>query len=167
LSKFLSILIGLFILAAVGMLVYSVAYPVHNEKFTEFYILGINGKADDYPQEFILTGNQVSGVKYGEVYTYTDKSGRVIVGIVNREQAPTTYSLMLQVDGQPASILYAGQSLDLLADITLQPDEKWEHEIGFVPVYVGDKQKVEFLLYKEGAAEVYNSLHLWVDVAGE
>jgi hypothetical protein len=29
---------------------------------------------------------------------------------------------------------------------------------------MGDNQKVEFLLYKNGSAEVYQDLHLWVDV---
>jgi len=47
---------------------YVIAVPKVGERFTEFYILGLNGKAMDYPSE----------LKLGE-------GGKVIVGIANRE----------------------------------------------------------------------------------
>ena len=47
--------------------------------------------------------------------------------------------------------------------VTLEPDEEWPEDIAFTPSRVGDKQKVEFLLYKQGQSEVYHQLHLWVD----
>ena len=36
--------------------------------------------------------------------------------------------------------------------------------MGFTPDRVGDEQKVEFLLYKQGGSEVYLRLHLWLGV---
>ena len=48
--------------------------------------------------------------------------------------------------------------------VTLEHDEKWEEIVDFTPDRVGDKQKVEFLLYRQGQSEAYRRLHLWVDV---
>ncbi len=48
--------------------------------------------------------------------------------------------------------------------LALDHDEKWENEVGFVLQVVGDDQKVEFILYKNGEEEPYSSLHLWIDV---
>jgi nucleoside-diphosphate-sugar epimerase len=43
---------------------------------------------------------------------------------------------------------------------------RWEQPIGFAPQHVGDNQKVEFFLYKDGAATAEETLHLWVNVRG-
>ena len=48
--------------------------------------------------------------------------------------------------------------------VTLDHDGEWEEMVGFTPERAGDTQKVEFLLYKQGQNEVYQRLHLWVDV---
>ena len=42
--------------------------------------------------------------------------------------------------------------------------ERREEIVGFTPNKVGDNQKVEFLLYRQGHEGVYQKLHLWVDV---
>jgi len=46
----------------------------------------------------------------------------------------------------------------------LEHDGKWEETVGFAPDRVGDKQKVEFLLYGQAESKVYQRLHLMVDV---
>jgi uncharacterized membrane protein len=51
-----------------------------------------------------------------------------------------------------------------LEGLELEQGRKWENEIGFAPAHTGENQKVEFLLYKDPSAGVYNSLHLWVNV---
>jgi uncharacterized membrane protein len=50
--------------------------------------------------------------------------------------------------------------------VRLEPGEKREQVIGFAPQHVGDNQKVEFFLYKDGAATAEDTLHLWVNVKG-
>ncbi|MDD4986761.1 MAG: DUF1616 domain-containing protein [Dehalococcoidales bacterium] len=123
---------------AAGMLGYTIAHPPNPERYTEFYILGPEGKAADYPQELAV----------GE-------EGRVIVGIVNREQAVLSYRLEIRTDG-----VISGR----IEGVQLGPDQKWEEEVAFIPDRIGDRQKVEFLLYRQGEGAVYESLYLWVDV---
>ncbi len=168
LNRTLSIILAVTILATVGVLIYTVSSPKVGERFTEFYILGLEGKATDYPTEFTMKANRVVSVWYGDSATaVSGTAGRVILGIVNQEQQQTTYSVSIQIDGQPVNIAYNGQNVSRLNATPLEQGEKWEGEIGFAPIHTGENQKVEFLLYKDGSAEVYNSLHLWIDTVIE
>lgn len=168
LNKTLSIILAVTILGTVGVLIYTVSSPKVGERFTEFYILGLEGKAIDYPAKFTMKANRVVSVWYGDAAAaVSDTTGRVILGIVNQEQQKTTYSVSIQIDGQPVNIAYNGQNVSRLNAISLEQGEKWEGEIGFAPMHTGENQKVEFLLYKDGSNEVYNSLHLWFNAVIE
>jgi len=137
-DKMLSSILVLAILGALGTLVYTVATPKVGERFTEFYLLGLGGEASDYPGRLVV----------GE-------EGKVVVGIINRERGIATYRVEVRIDGVINS--QAGP-------VPLEHDEKWEEIVGFTPDRAGDKQKVEFLLYKQGQNEAYQRLHLWLDV---
>ncbi len=137
-NRALSTILVIAILGVLGMLGYVIATPRFGERFTEFYILGLSGKATDYPKELVV----------GE-------EGRVIVGIINHEREPVTYRIEIKIDGAKNS---EG------GPVTLEDGKKQEEIIGFTPDRVRDKQKVEFLLYRQGQNEVYQKLHLWVDV---
>jgi len=126
------------IVVAIGILGYTVTNPPRPERFTEFYILGLNNEAVDYPVELTI----------GE-------EGKVIVGIINREQETVSYNVKVVVD------YVIGNEIE---PVTLEYDEKWEQVISFTPHRVGANQKVEFLLYKLDKDEVYQKLHLWIDV---
>jgi uncharacterized membrane protein len=134
----LSITLTLTILGALGMLGYAIASPKIGERFTEFYIEGLGGKAADYPEELVVGGE-----------------GKVIVGIINREQETVTYRVEVAIDEVKNNEV---------GPVALDHDEKWEEIIGFTPGKAGDNQRVEFLLYRQGQDEVYQRLHLWVDV---
>ncbi|MFC1898809.1 DUF1616 domain-containing protein [Chloroflexota bacterium] len=167
-NKALSIILFATILSTVGILIYTVSSPKIGERFTEFYILGLEGKAIDYPVEFTLRADQVVSVRYGDADTTVNgTTGRVILGIVNQEQQQTTYSASIQIDGQPVNITYNGQNVSRLNTTPLEQGEKWEGEIGFAPTNTGENQKVAFLLYKDGSTETYNSLHLWINAVIE
>lgn len=137
----LSIILALAILGALGMLGFTIANPKAGEKFTEFYILGLDGKAIDYPE----------GLMVGE----EGEEGEVMVGIINWEQEQATYRVEVTIEGVKSNEV---------GMVTLGDGGKWEGVVGFVPGRVGDNQKVEFLLYKQGWDGVYQRLHLWVDV---
>ena len=115
-----------------------VVTPKVGERFSEFYILGKEGKAANYPKELTV----------GE-------EAKVIVGIINHEQEKMTYKLEAVVDGQMT---------DELGPIVLEPNGEWEGEIGFTSQVVGGNQKVEFWLYKQGQSEISQKLQLWINV---
>ena len=137
-DRMLSVILALTILGALGMLGYAIAGPRVGERFTEFYIEGLEGKAIDYPEELVI----------GE-------EGKVIVGIINREHETVTYRVEVTIDGVQNNEV---------GPVALDHDGEWEKIVGFTPNKAEDNQKVEFLLYKQGQNEVYQRLHLWVDV---
>jgi len=165
-GRVLSVILIISILGAIGMLGYVIANPKMGEKFTEFYVLGLNGMATDYPTEFVVEDGQVISVKYGSNgnNTIEEQYGRVTLGIVNREQQTATYSIEILINGNPVDILYEGLFIEGINSITLEHDEKWEQEIGFAPLSVGQDQKVEFLLYKNNLLYFEDPLHIWIDV---
>ena len=137
--KTFSIILVLIILGALGALSYILASPKVGEGFTEFYVLASEGKATAYPKE----------LKVGQ-------EGRVTIGVVNNEYETVSYRLEVRV---------GGVKTNEIESIILEHDEKWESEISFVPQVAGEKQKVEFLLYKnKGIEPCLEPLHLWVDV---
>ena len=137
-DKVLSVIMVITILGALGMLGYVITTPKVEEKFTEFYILGVEGKAADYPEELVVR-----------------EEGRVIVGIINREHETVSYRIAVVVSG----VKYTD-----VGPVVLEHEVKWEEEIGFTLDTIGENQKVEFLLYKQRQVEVYQLLHLWIDV---
>lgn len=137
-DKALSIALVLAVLGALGTLAYAVATPKVGERFTEFYILGAEGKADNYPKKLTL------GVP-----------ASVILGIVNWEQEPAIYRVEIKINQEIVS------GID---NISLNHEEKWEQEVSFAAISVGTNQKVELILYKAAKPEPYQKLHLWVDV---
>lgn len=138
-DKVLSAVLVVAILGALGMLGYVIANPKVGERFTELYILGVGGKAEDYPRELTV----------GE-------EGEVIVGIINREHERVSYHVEVMIDNIKNNEV---------GPIELEHDEIWEGIVVFTPNEPGEDQKVEFLLYKNGGTEPsVESLHLWIDV---
>ena len=137
-DKLLSLILVIFILGALGTLVYVVAVPRDGERFTEFYILGSDGKAIDYPSE----------LKLGE-------EGKVVAGIVNHENELQIYRVEVTVGG-----VKSGE----VGPIALNDEQSWEGLLSFIPDKVGNHQKVELLLFKNAESDAYLALSLWIDV---
>ncbi|MCL0095864.1 DUF1616 domain-containing protein [Dehalococcoidia bacterium] len=142
LDRALSIVLILAIVGAIGTLGYVIASPRVGERFTEFYILGLEGKAEGYPTELTV----------GE-------EGRVILGITNREHEIMSYEVKIKVDG----VLQ-----QRIGPIELAHEQGWREQVGFVPQEPGEDQKVQFVLYKIRTLgtedEPGPTLHLWIDV---
>ncbi len=137
-DKVLSGILGLLVLATIGSIVYVGHAPPLGERFTEFYLLGVDGKAEAYPRELVV----------GE-------EGKVIVGIVNHEYQETDYRVVVRSDGMENEVIES---------VVLEQGEQWEQEVSFIPEKAGEKQKVEFLLFKAGDTEPYDSLLLLINV---
>ncbi len=163
-GKSVFIILIVAILGALGVLGYIVSTPRTSEAFTEFYVLGLNGQARNYPSEFIIENGRVTGVRYSQEPSETaGEWGRVVLGIVNHKQQAETYFIRIMIDHVPVNINYAGSAVDRLGPIELQPGEKWEQETGFAPLRPGDRQNVEFVLQK-GDADAVDKLNLWCNV---
>jgi len=168
-DRILTISLVVAIAGAIGTLAYVVTVPKTGEKFTEFYVLGNDGQADGYPIEFILVGNEVTLVRYmynDEVQEVSAALGTITLGIVNKEQAEATYHINLIIDSEQVEVYYNGNALENIGPMDLAHEEKWEAEIGFGPRHIGDSQKVEFVLYKDGESYFDDSIYIWIDVEG-
>ena len=133
-EKTLIIALVLSIIIAGSMLVYAKLTFKH-EQFTTLYILGPGGKAENYPKGFYL----------GEPQTIT-------VGIENFERSPANYLLEVRLNGE-----LQREEMFVLGD-----REKWINDLSFTPDQVGERLKLEFLLYKDYVAKPYRNVHLWV-----
>ncbi len=136
-DKGLSIILIVSIIGSFATLIYVVGIPRTGEKFTEFYLLDLNGKASDYPID----------LKVGE-------EGELIIAIVNHEYKNVTYRLEVNFN---ASLLYEEQ-------VFLIENEKWEAPFTFKAIEKGQNQRLEVQLYKEKQIEPYRILHLWISV---
>ncbi|MDD2754702.1 MAG: DUF1616 domain-containing protein, partial [Methanothrix sp.] len=163
LDKALTIILIITILLSIAALVYVIVTPKQGEKFTEFYILGPGGKAYDYPTS-VQAGN----------------NSTVIVGVVNHEYALVNYTMSIAINNTPPNstlmnntAFYDNSRNDLQLiypiasmNLTLLHNETWEKPVTYVINHTGDRQKLEFLLYREGNfTSSYRDLHLWVNVS--
>ena len=138
-DRALTITLVIVTLGGLGMLGYVIAKPKVEEIFTEFYILGQEDKAMNYPKE----------LKVGD-------EGRMIVGIVNHERREISYRV---------EVVISSKKSYEIGPVVLVDEEKWEAKVGFAPEVAGENQKVEFFLYKYDEIVPYlGPLYLWVDV---
>jgi len=140
-DRILTVVLIISIILSISLTVYVVVVPKEGEKFTEFYILGMEGRAENYPTQLTV----------GE-------EGELIIGIVNHEYTNVTYQLEAKLDGTVIN--------DNEQSIGLMNNESYERPFLFKAEKKGEDQKLEFLLYKDGKNESqpYLSLHLWIDV---
>jgi len=137
-DRILTVILIFSIALAIGMLYFVITTPKVGERFTEFYILGPEGKAENYPT--ILKNNYPSVI---------------LVGVVNHEYATVNYTVRIVLDKE------------ILTDtwFTSGHNQTWEKNLTFVPDKEGTDMKLEFLLYKEdNFTAPYRDLHLWVNV---
>jgi uncharacterized membrane protein len=134
----LSAILLLLILGSIWALVYVTGIPKAEEPYTDFYILGSEGKVEDYPRELVL----------GE-------PAEVPVGIVNHEGQNKDYTIEIRINGE---------KVQEIKSINLADQEDWQTTIILVPDRAGKSQKIDFLLYKNGGSEPYLKLYLRLDV---
>ena len=137
-DRVLTLILAMAVIGTVFTLSYIMVEPKANENFTSFYILGPEGKMENYPQEIIL-GEQVA----------------LTLGIENYEDSPVIYDVAVMLDGE---------MVQELSHIEIDDGEEWSDEVVIIPPKAGDDQRVEFILYKRQEAAPYLSLHFWLDV---
>jgi uncharacterized membrane protein len=136
-DKILTYALLALLLLCIAAVAYIVLNPPMGEKFTEFYILGPEEKAYNYPVNLSVGQN-----------------GTVVIGIVNKEQEPMEYTL---------KIVYDNETLQEKT-VPLTEIQSYKARFTFTPHAAGERKKMEFLLYRQGNSTVYRNLHLWIDV---
>jgi uncharacterized membrane protein len=119
------------------------------EPFTEFYILGSDGTAANYPTDYVLGEN-----------------GTVIVGITNHEQRPVNYTMEVRLEDTPLPL---PEDWD---NICIEDNETLEKAVIITPPFEGTNMNLQFLLYNndkkdtfEGDIDLpYRYLNLWINV---
>lgn len=137
-DRILTVVLIISIVLAAGMIYFVITTPKIGERFTEFYILDKEGKAENYPVD----------LKY-------NSPSIILVGVVNHEYIPINYTVQV--------ILDKGMLTD--TRFRLDHNETWEKNMTFVPDKAGTDMKLEFWLFKEdNFTAPYRELHLWVNV---
>ncbi|MFC1846812.1 DUF1616 domain-containing protein [Chloroflexota bacterium] len=140
-DKILSVLLVVAVLAAVGSVGYVLAVPKQDQQFTEFYVLTIDGRAEDYPSQVVA----------GEALEVT-------LGIINHEDMTLSYQVVVLVNGVEDSRIDTAQLVN---------DARWEATASLVLDSPGEDQKIEFWLYEAGESEPYfeEPLFIHLDVS--
>lgn len=142
LDKALTAILLICIILSVAVTAYLIAVPKQGEKFTEFYILGPGGKADNYPTRFSM-----------------GDSKQVIVGITNHEYRDVPYDLVISLND---SVL---DTRLLTERISVADNQTLEKLINITPDRAGTNMELEFLLYADGnMTSPYRECHLWINV---
>jgi uncharacterized membrane protein len=140
-NKLLTIALAAAVLGTIATAAYVIARPKTGECFTEFYILGSNGKAQDYPRHLLI------GEKTG-----------VTVGIVNHEHTAAGYRV--EVTANNTRLARTGP-------VALAHEEKWEEFTPFSLQNTGTYE-VDFYIYRDNGDQPYlKPLRLWIEVAGD
>ena len=132
-------------LALVGAVIASVyTYQKNQQGFTEFYLLGSQGMAADYPQNL-----------------YVGEEGRFTVTAVNQERKAESY--IIQVIPEDCRVWIDGTEQSEIS-LTLKHQEQRTYNVAFVFTEPGEGKKLEFNLYRADETEVYLRTYLKVSV---
>ncbi|WP_456421215.1 DUF1616 domain-containing protein [Thermococcus sp.] len=151
LDKALTVVLIIAIVTSVGVLAYVVTHPKPGEAFTEFYILGPNGKASDYPTELLV-----------------EENATVIIGIVNHEHRNVTYYVQIWLvnltwdKGTNTTVIHEMYPMPGWFNVTLHPipvniEGNWTPEFEKRYTFRIDrpgKWQLWFLLFKDHQPEL-------------
>ncbi|MGM0405535.1 MAG: DUF1616 domain-containing protein [Thermoplasmatota archaeon] len=145
------------LVASGALAVHIVTTPRTGERFTEFYILGEEGMADEYPNN--LTVNE---------------TGRITIGATNREHETTDYTLvmglgyefedMASIGTLSDNVTFSGNNTYFESDITLNHTENWNMTVNF-SIETAGLYRLKLYLLRDG--EVYRDLHYTIVVRDE
>jgi len=138
----LTILVALALVVGLFGVVYVALTPQQTtDPYTEFYVLGAEGNASDYPTNLTV-----------------DEQATVTVGVVNHEQQRMTYTLLVRADDRTL----------VTRTLTVQRDRRWEAPVSYAVARPG-RISVRFMLYRGDEPSIgampYRQLRLWTNVS--
>jgi len=182
LDQALTVILVISILIAVIALIYVIVIPKTGEKFTEFYILGSKGLADEYPTN--LTVGENATITMGVVnHEYETINYTIEIWIINQtivynesnDENETIYNHMYFIDKIQTKLNH------ITVDIEEEWKPQWEYNQTFNINRTGNF-KLAFLLFtkateeysydidykdiaKEKIDSAYRETHIWIQVA--
>ena len=181
LDRALTIILAISIIVAMVSLVYVIATPKIGEKFTELYLLGPSGIADDYPRNLTMGEND-----------------SVFIGIINHEYKTVNYTVEIWLINQSTYYdesknenitvyhhMWFMDSLNtLLPHVDLDIENEWTQQWEYIYTFNVSRNgsfKLAFLLFTEPTEEydpdedyfeiaeqkidiAYRELHLWLTI---
>lgn len=136
---------GVTLLFALGAMAWIFLVPSDAEFMTEFYILGAEGLAEDFPREAAV-----------------EETLTVTMGIHNLERAAHTYRVEIwAVDPWEED---RRALVGLNGPYPLAVQDGLEVPLTWAMPWSGEDLQTEFLLYIDGQPEPYRQLRLWLDV---
>jgi uncharacterized membrane protein len=162
LDRALSIILVIAILAAIITTVYVIAVPKEGEKFTEFFVLGKDQKAADYPSHIMAGENNT-----------------LYIGIGNHEYKNITYTVETYLETMTLDERTNTSSLDAMSRIDRFRVPVSDNQTVILPYRFSAKKttynRIEFLLFNETVPgdqitgmnrinQSYRDLHLWLTV---
>jgi uncharacterized membrane protein len=139
-DKIVTILLAALIIISVILLLYVILVPKIGEKFTDFYVLGPSGKAEDYPQN----------LSEGENTT-------VVIGISNHEYRDVTYTVQIWILNQSTYYNETEGTNKTRIEQMWFVDEISPIELGHVPIDIDSpiepqwQYNYSFSIQKQGA----------------
>ncbi|MGA1820918.1 MAG: DUF1616 domain-containing protein [Thermoplasmatota archaeon] len=153
-DKALTVGIVIMMIISVSLLVYIVVVPREGESFTEFYILGESGKAEEYPSLIHAGSEQL-----------------VYIGIENHEHRMMNYTLvgMIRDGAENESVgsfdhILVEPDRNPSMEISVRDGENVEMDVNFTIMEIG-LHRLRFYLFVDG--EEYQGIHIWVRVFDE
>ena len=162
LDRLLSIILLVAIIAAVATTIYVIVVPKEGEKFTEFFILGKDKKAADYPTRLV-----------------TGQNSSLFIGIGNHEYRNITYTVetwLVSMAFDETTNTSSVKKMDRMDRfvVPVTHNQTIIRPYTFAPGTTG-YNRVEFLLFNETVPDnqvrgmdrinrSYRDLHLWVTI---
>lgn len=138
----LAVLLALAVIGAGAVAVYAGAK--NTQPYSEFYLLGAEGKAAEYPQSLEV-----------------GQKAQLTLVVSNHEQQSMVYTI--KINQQGGRVLIDGYEQNE-ASLTLASGQALTYAITFSFDNTGDAQKLEFDLYKANEADIYLQTYLKLDV---
>ncbi len=139
----LATILAIVLLVCIYFTVQIIVNPEPIDKFTEMYILGPEGRADNYPSMLVIGENKT-----------------LIASVVNHENEEVYYNLAIRYNNSSA------EKTAYTEFFVLQDNASWSQTFMIKPDLPGKKVKVEFQLYKNGdTGTPYRECYIWLNVS--
>lgn len=139
----LTLALAIVLLACLYFTVQIIVNPQPADRYSELYLLGPEGMANDYPREMVIGENKT-----------------VIAQVINHEDEDSTYNLAVRYNNSSA------EETAYLEHFTLQDNASWRKPFELKPDLSGSRVKIQFQLYKNGdTGTPYRECYLWLNVS--